>query len=107
MNFCRSFTVITLTALTLLTSGCATTIAPTYNSQKPDILRIGGDSPTNPDPVVENTGSFCVETTESWHEDGETPDGQTLWAKRHCAQSGPLQIITPANNEKASAVTNA
>lgn len=78
MNFCRCFTVITLAAMTV---GCATTIAPTYESQKPDIMRIGGERPTNPPPVVENTGSFCIETTDSWHEDGETPDGQTLWAK--------------------------
>ena len=78
MDFRRSFAVMALVAMT---AGCATTIAPTYNSQKPDIMRIGGDRPTDPAPVVENTGSFCVQTTDTWHEDGETPDGQTLWAK--------------------------
>lgn len=65
----------------VLASGCAVTIAPTYTSQKPDIMRIGGDRPENAAPMLESTGSFCVETTEHWHENGKTPDGQMLWTK--------------------------
>lgn len=57
------------------------TIAPNYTSERPKIIRIGGDKPVNPAPVVENTGSFCVQISDLWHEDGKTPDGQTLWAK--------------------------
>lgn len=74
----RSMAVLALAALA---SGCATTIAPTYSSEKPDIMRIGGDQPPNPEPTAESTGSYCVETSERWHENGKTPDNQTLWAK--------------------------
>lgn len=61
-------------------SGCASTIAPQYTTEKPDIMRIG-ERPQDPAPVKEKAGSFCIEVTEKWHEDGDTPDGQTLWAK--------------------------
>ncbi|AMD00506.1 MULTISPECIES: hypothetical protein [Halomonas] len=67
----------------LFVTGCAsnTTIAPRYTTDNPDLLRIGGDRPSNPDVRTENAGSFCVEITERWNEHGKTPDGQVLWAK--------------------------
>ena len=65
-----------------LLAGCASnTIAPRYTSDNPDILRIGGERPSNPDVVVENAGSYCLQVTERWNDHGRTPDGQTLWAK--------------------------
>ncbi|WP_355660896.1 hypothetical protein [Halomonas salifodinae] len=68
--------------VTALVAGCAsTTIAPRYTTDNPDILRIGGERPANPDLRVENAGSFCVEISERWGEHGRTPDGQSLWAK--------------------------
>ncbi|MBF8221080.1 hypothetical protein [Halomonas sp. 328] len=68
--------------VTALVAGCAsTTIAPRYTTDNPDILRIGGERPANPDLRVENAGSFCVEISERWSEHGRTPDGQSLWAK--------------------------
>lgn len=88
MDFRRSFAAL---ALVTLIAGCATTIAPTYTSEKPDIMRIGGSQPPNAEPTVENTGSFCVKTTESWKEDGKTPDGQPLWSKDTTRKVVPCQ----------------
>ncbi|HSP31843.1 MAG TPA: hypothetical protein VLO13_07545 [Halomonas sp.] len=68
--------------LTVLVAGCASsTIAPSYTTDNPDIMRIGGDRPANRDTTVESAGSFCLETSERWNDHGRTPDGQTLWAK--------------------------
>lgn len=78
MLFRRSLAAL---ALVSMVAGCATTISPTYTSEKENIMRIGGDKPSAKEPRVESTGSFCVQTSEVWHEDGTTPDGQTLWAK--------------------------
>lgn len=76
----RRILAFTLLASTLL--ACTnSTIAPTYTSERPKIIRIGGDQPMNPSPTIENAGSFCVQISEVWHQDGKTPDGQTLWAK--------------------------
>ena len=75
------FRCLAVALLAAVAAGCATTITPSYSSQKPDIVRVGGDRPSDPQPSMENTGSFCVETAERWHQDGKTPDGQSLWAK--------------------------
>ncbi len=64
-----------------LATGCSKVIKPDYTSTNPDIMRVGGDTPSNPQPVIENVGSFCVEISDNWHRDGKTPDGQALWAK--------------------------
>ena len=62
-------------------AGCAsTTIAPTYNTSNPN-MKVGGERPADSGPTIENAGSFCMEVTEKWHQDGKTPDGQPLWAK--------------------------
>nr|WP_298964176.1 hypothetical protein [uncultured Halomonas sp.] len=68
--------------LTAMVAGCASsTIAPSYTSSNPDVMRIGGERPANRDVTVESAGSFCLETAERWNEHGRTPDNQTLWAK--------------------------
>lgn len=69
------------------------TIAPTYTSERPKIIRIGGDQPMNPAPVIESAGSFCVHISEIWHEDGKTPDGQILWAK------DTIRKVVPCNSK--------
>lgn len=87
MSLIRPFALIAVVAL----AGCATTIAPTYTTSNPDIMRIGGSKPENAAPVVENSGSFCVETTEQWNDHGKTPDGQSLWAKDTIRRVVPCQ----------------
>lgn len=77
MTLCRSLSVI---LLVVVATGCASTIAPEYTTDKPDIMRIG-DRPQDAAAVKEKAGSFCIEIAEQWHDDGKTPDGQTLWAK--------------------------
>ncbi|MDR5906158.1 hypothetical protein [Franzmannia qiaohouensis] len=63
-------------------TGCASnTIAPRYTTDNPDVLRIGGERPANPDQRIENAGSYCLEIAERWNDHGKTPDGQALWAK--------------------------
>jgi len=64
-----------------LSTGCSQVIKPNYTSTKPDIMRVGGDTPSEPKTITENVGSFCLEVSNNWHQDGETPDGQALWAK--------------------------
>lgn len=65
----------------ILLSGCAgNTIAPSYATTNPN-LQVGGQKPVDLAPTLENAGSFCLEITEKWHEDGKTPDGQKLYAK--------------------------
>ncbi|PAU78963.1 hypothetical protein [Halomonas salipaludis] len=65
-----------------LATGCAsTTIAPRYTTDNPDVLRIGGERPANPDQRTESAGSYCLEIAERWNDHGKTPDGQVLWAK--------------------------
>lgn len=62
-------------------AGCAgNTIVPSYATSNPNI-QVGGDKPIDVAPTVENAGSFCLQVTELWHEDGKTPDGQRLYAK--------------------------
>lgn len=62
-------------------AGCAsTTIAPSYETSNPN-LQVGGEKPVDVGPTVENAGSFCLQITEQWHEDGRTPDGQKLFAR--------------------------
>lgn len=67
-------------ALALL-SGCTSTLAPTYTSTNADLLRIGSEQPSDAEPVVENLGTFCLEVSDRWKQDGETPDGQPVWSK--------------------------
>jgi hypothetical protein len=87
MSLIRASVLIAVATL----AGCATTIAPTYTTSNPDIMRIGGSKPENPAAVVENSGSFCVETSEQWNDHGKTPDGQSLWAKDTIRRVVPCQ----------------
>lgn len=67
--------------LVVLLGGCASgAIAPSYTSENPDIMRIGNQRPADPQVTVESLGSYCLEITETWSEQGATPDGQMLWA---------------------------
>jgi len=62
-------------------AGCAgNTIVPNYETSNPN-LQVGGERPVDLAPTIENAGSFCLQVTEQWHEDGQTPDGQKLYAK--------------------------
>ncbi|WP_458524625.1 hypothetical protein [Onishia taeanensis] len=73
--------ILPVLALATLIAGCAgSAIAPNYTSQNPDIMRIGNERPADPQVETENLGSYCVKVTETWNEQGETPDGQQLWA---------------------------
>lgn len=61
--------------------GCAgNTIAPDYSSTDPNV-HIGGEQPEDDGSKIEDIGSFCMEVTQKWHEDGKTPDGQKLWSR--------------------------
>jgi hypothetical protein len=72
--------LLSLSIIALLIAGCTgNTIVPTYEISNPDI-QVGGERPLDLAPTVENAGSFCLEVTEKWHNDGKTPDGQALWA---------------------------
>ncbi len=83
-----SFPVM-LSGLALLLTGCASnTIAPSYQISNPNI-QIGGERPVDVAPTVENTGSFCLQISDKWHNDGKTPDGQVLWAKNTVRQVVP------------------
>ena len=65
----------------MLIAGCASqTIAPTYTTTNPHI-QVGGQRPVDDGPVIENAGSFCLEVSEKWHQDGKAPDGKPLWAR--------------------------
>ncbi len=62
--------------------GCAApTITPTYTSTDIELLRIGGEKPGDKEPEIVNMGSYCLQVDEKWKEDGQTPDGQTIWTK--------------------------
>jgi len=62
-------------------AGCASqTIVPSYATSNPNI-QIGGSRPADGEAQVEQAGSFCLATTEQWHQDGKTPDGKALWAR--------------------------
>lgn len=71
-----------LLMVTTMVAGCgANAVAPRYTSENPDIMRISEEQPANPEKTIEELGSYCVEVTETWNAHGETPNGQTLWAK--------------------------
>jgi hypothetical protein len=63
-------------------TGCGTaTMKPNYSTANADLLRIGGDKPSDKEPEIINMGSYCLQVTEKWKVDGKTPDGQTIWSK--------------------------
>lgn len=71
--------LIIAAAVTL--GGCASsTITPDYSSTDPNV-QVGGEPPEDTRPTIEDVGTFCMEVTQKWHEDGKTPDGQKLWSR--------------------------
>jgi hypothetical protein len=75
----RHSLLVAVVAATL--SGCAgNTITPDYSSTDPNV-QVGGEQPADSGPMKEDIGSFCMEVSQKWHEDGQTPDGKTLWSR--------------------------
>jgi hypothetical protein len=73
--------LVCLSMIVMFITGCASNvIAPSYQTSNPN-MQVGGESPANVGPTLENAGSFCLELNETWHNDGKTSDGQALWAK--------------------------
>ena len=69
-------------AVAVVLAGCgATTINPNYTSANPEFMRIGGETPGNKEPEILNLGSYCLQVTDKWKNDGKTPDGQAIWTK--------------------------
>jgi hypothetical protein len=80
MNKIGILALFTVLAVTL--AGCgAATVRPNYTTTHTDLIRIGGEAPANKEPELLNTGSYCLQITDKWKVDGETPDGQTIWTK--------------------------
>lgn len=79
MNVRTSLAALAFAALGL--AGCSSTLAPTYTSTNVDLLRIGGDKPSKPEPQQMNLGTYCLQVVDNWKEDGTTPDGQSIWSK--------------------------
>ncbi len=78
--------------LVVLLAGCTGgAIAPSYTSENPDIMRIGNERPADPQVTIESLGSYCLEITETWSEQGTTPDGQSLWALNTRREVVPCQ----------------
>ena len=68
-------------AATIGLGGCAgNTITPNYTTTDPNV-QVGGEQPANTGPETTDIGSFCMDVSHKWHEDGETPDGKTLWSR--------------------------
>lgn len=68
--------------LAISLTGCGmNTIKPNYTSTNPDLMRIGGDKPTDKEPETVNLGAYCLKVTEKWKADGKTPDDKTIWTK--------------------------
>lgn len=79
------------TALVLCLSGCTSTLAPSYTSTNTDLLRIGGSEPATEEPRLENLGTYCLQVTDQWKQDGKTPDGQPIWSKDTYRKATPCQ----------------
>ena len=64
-----------------LTAACASnTITPNYSASNPN-MTVGNERPEDTQATIENAGSFCMEVSEKWHKDGQTPDDKALWSK--------------------------
>jgi len=74
------FVAYAVVALTL--AGCgAASIAPNYQSTNTDLMRVGGDIPSQKEPETINMGSYCLQVADKWKADVKTPDHQTIWTK--------------------------
>ena len=88
-RLCRFF-LYTVIAVSVAGCGMAT-IKPNYTSTNADLMRIGGDRPTDKSPEILNMGSYCLQVTEKWKADGKTPDGQTIWSKDSVRRALPCK----------------
>lgn len=90
MNKLCAFVVYAAAALTL--AGCgAATIAPNYQSTNPELMRIGGDTPSQKEPEIINMGSYCLQVIDKWKSDGKTPDGQMIYTKDSFRKAVPCR----------------
>ena len=73
-------------------TGCGmTTMKPNYTSTNADLLRIGGERPSDKSPEIIEMGSYCLQVTDKWKADGKTPDGQTIWSKDSVRRALPCK----------------
>lgn len=80
MNSTASLALYAILALAL--TGCgAAKVRPNYTTTHTDLIRIGGEAPATGEPEILNTGSYCLQITEKWKNDGKTPDDQKIWTK--------------------------
>jgi len=79
-------------AIAVSVAGCGmATMKPNYSSTNTDLMRIGGDRPSDKEPEIINMGSYCLQVTEKWKADGKTPDGQTIWSKDSLRRANPCR----------------
>ena len=71
----------------LMASGLVVAMAGCASNTFAPILRSGGERPDAAAPAIEDLGSFCVQTTQQWNDQGKTPDGQRLWVKSTLRQA--------------------
>jgi hypothetical protein len=75
-------TLFVFAVLAATLTGCGvSTIVPNYSSTNPDLMRIGGEMPSQKEPEMLNLGSYCLQVTDKWKPDGKTPDSQMIWSK--------------------------
>ena len=75
------FRFVLLAGVVALTAACASnTIVPNYSASNPN-MKVGNERPEDTAETIENAGSFCLQISEKWHKDGETPDDKALWSK--------------------------
>ncbi|MBI5593362.1 MAG: hypothetical protein HY881_23140 [Deltaproteobacteria bacterium] len=88
-KFCIFFVCVVF-AVTMTACGMAT-IKPNYTLTNTDLMRIGGEKPSDKEPEIINMGSYCLQVSEKWKADGKTPDGQTIWSKDSLRHAIPCQ----------------
>ncbi|CAK0762676.1 conserved exported hypothetical protein [Gammaproteobacteria bacterium] len=83
--------IIPLSVAVFSLAGCATQLQPNYTSTDPEQMRVGGAKPVESEPAIHNLGSYCLQVSEKWKSDSETPDGQTIWSKDTLRQVVPCR----------------
>ncbi|MDR3629509.1 MAG: hypothetical protein P4L42_04160 [Desulfocapsaceae bacterium] len=87
--FCKLFICA---GIAVSLAGCGLgTMKPNYTSTNNDLLRIGGDKPSDKEPEIINSGSYCLQIIDKWKADGKTPDGQTIWSKDSLRKALPCR----------------
>jgi len=77
----KNFHVALLGVATISTllAGCAAPLKPSYTTNNPEFIRIGGEKPVARSSEVINTGTYCLHISHVWKSDSKTPDGDTIW----------------------------